>query len=112
MGARAQVKIVSSDDAPVYLYTHWGSYNLPQVLASALDRGRGRWTDSEYLARIIFSEMIKDEVMGETGFGIGTSAHFDLDYPPIEVNLSAQTVTHGGMSGTFEEFIALARVRA
>ena len=71
MGDRAQVKITSQDNPDLYFYTHWGAEKLPIVVANALNRGRGRWGDYEYLNRIIFSEMIQDEVLSETGYGIG-----------------------------------------
>lgn len=77
MGDRANIFFV--DAAPqdgklhgIYLYTHWGGSALASTLRAALERGKSRWGDSQYLARIIFSEMIQDDVLEETGFGIGT----------------------------------------
>lgn len=102
MGARAQVHI---EDEGVYLYTHYGSQELPKDVANALDRGRDRWSDSEYLARVIFDEMKEDDIRGTTGYGIGTSAHGDLDYNPIEVNCKKRNVYHSNEIYTFEEFI-------
>lgn len=101
MGARAQVLI---EDTGVYLYTHWDSYELPDTVKRALAR-RDRWDDPEYLARIIFSEMTKDDHDGTTGCGIGTSEHFDLDYRPIVVSCNEGTVTVNGQTARFEEFI-------
>lgn len=102
MGARAQVLI---QDEGVYLYTHWGSGSLGEDLKRALAK-RWRWTDPEYLARIIFDEM-KGADFEETGYGIGTSAHGDLDYEPFVVNCHDQTVTTPeGVTMTFEEFVA------
>ena len=74
MGDRANI-VIRSDDATsehntLYLYTHWSGSELPKILAAALKRGKSRWDDEPYLNRIIFSEMIKDNPMGETGFGI------------------------------------------
>lgn len=78
MGARAQVLI---EEEGVYLYTHWGSGTIKEDVQRALDseRGKARKDDPEYLARIIFEEMIGDERGSETGFGIGTSEHGDID---------------------------------
>lgn len=80
MGARAQVFI---KDAGVYLYTHWGADNLENVVMQSLnsERGKNRRTDDEYLARIIFEDMIEAEGGRgeETGFGIGTSMHGDIE---------------------------------
>lgn len=112
MGARAQVIIRNteySENEGIALYTHYGSGSLPRDVARALDRGRGRWGDTAYLTRIIFSELIKDDVLGETGFGIepGRNVHGDLDYPPIIVDDDLGNVTHGGITVTYEEFIAM-----
>jgi len=75
----------------IYLYTHWGGESLEDVLRSALIRGEGRLNDVSYLARIIFSEMIKDEILEDTGFGISPYVTDD-QYPTIEVDLENQTV--------------------
>lgn len=74
MGDRANV--VVHDGVPsraVYLYTHWHGSELPQILAKALLRGIDRWTDGQYLARIIFNEMTLGDELGTTGFGISAS---------------------------------------
>ena len=74
--------------------THWGSGEIVEDVRTALasEAGRGRWTDEEYLARIVFDVMIGKEQGGETGFGISTGAHGDLDFPPIVINCKKQTV--------------------
>lgn len=72
MGDRANV-YVKEGSKGVYLYTHWSGYRLPHIVQNALKRSRDRWDDDQYLARIIFSEMIKDEVMDTTGYGISAS---------------------------------------
>lgn len=101
---RAQVKI---EDTGVFLYTHWGSEELPTILQNVLgsDIGKSRSQDPEYLARIIFEAMIENgSASKETGFGIGTSEHGDLEYPAIKVNCEKQTVTANGMTLSFDEF--------
>lgn len=75
MGARAQVYI---KDTGIYLYTHWGAYELKNVVRKAISRME-RWSDPDYLARIIFSEMIRDDIDGATGYGICTSKHGDIE---------------------------------
>lgn len=102
MGSRAQIHI---DDTDVYLYTHWGSETLPKLLANVLADGK-RLDDPEYLTRIIFEAMVEDASYSkETGFGIGTQAHTDLDYPPIRVSCENQTVVSEHGLQTFKEFI-------
>lgn len=73
MGDRGNVKFTSPyNSAPIYFYTHWMGTELPAIVAQALHRGKGRWNDDSYLARIIFSEMIVGEVLEDTGYGIST----------------------------------------
>jgi hypothetical protein len=85
---------------PVYLYTHWHGSELPAILARALDRGRERWDDPSYLARIIFSEMVGSDEQdawpgiaapGTTGFGISPWAP-DNEHPLLHVFLEQQLV--------------------
>jgi hypothetical protein len=91
MGDRGQVKITAQGNPDLYLYTHWGAESLPEVIASALAHGRDRWTDDEYLNRIIFSEMIQYDVLGETGYGIGFGEHGDV-WRVVEINYDNKTV--------------------
>jgi hypothetical protein len=94
MGDRANV-LVKSGKNHVYLYTHWSGYNLPQIVQSAMKRGKNRWDDSQYLTRIIFCEMIKDSVMDETGYGISSEVG-DGDNRIVTVNVDEQMVNLKG----------------
>ena len=118
MGTRSQVHFVNSG---VYLYQHWDG----NLLASRVQRGLSlneRWDDEEYLTRIIFDSM-KSEIeaylkkeYGEkpyTGFGIGTTRHWDIEYL-VEIDVEKQTVkVLSGFGddmtpdwiGTFEQFV-------
>jgi hypothetical protein len=104
MGARAQVLI---KDEGVYLYTHWGSGNIVADVRTALrsGAGRNRIDDPEYLARIIFDVMQAGEHGTETGFGIGTSEHGDIDIL-VTVDCANRTVTVGHTKYSIEEFTA------
>ena len=57
MGTRAQCLIV---DAGIYLYQHYDGYDLPQIVRDSLatERAQNRANDPEYLARIVFEDMI------------------------------------------------------
>lgn len=101
MGERGQILI---KDTGVYLYTHWGGHGLKEMLQNVLSRNV-RWNDEEYLSRIIFSEMIKDEIDGETGYGIGTMEHGDLNYPLLIIDVKKQTIKEQSKTWTFEKFI-------
>lgn len=95
MGDRATIEI-QDNGRSVYLYTHWRGSEIKTILRSALAR-RQRWNDAAYLTRIIFSEMIKDDIAGETGFGISA---FPCDGVEIVVNIGNQTVN----TLSFEQF--------
>lgn len=75
MGARAQVHI---KDTGVYLYTHWGANHIFEDVAEAIEK-KWRWDDPEYLTRIIFDCMKRSDIYSETGFGIGTGQHGDIE---------------------------------
>lgn len=101
----------------LYLYTHWGGESLPEVVQSGLKRGKRRWGDS-YLARILFCELIKDDVLGETGFGLSTVMGDPGVHPIIRVDNTASRVSFhtdgdetdpndtGTYSWTYEEFVS------
>ncbi len=77
-------------------YTHWHGTGLLDTVRAAIRRGKGRWSDAEYLARIIFCEMLKSDgdgvLDGETGFGIGTGGQHGDVSNVVEVDVAAQTV--------------------
>jgi hypothetical protein len=93
MGDRGQVQLIGTygSEHSIYLYTHWGATDLENVVAEAMVRGKDRWSDDEYLNRIIFSEMIQGDVMSDTGYGIGLSLHGDT-WKLVVVNHIDQTV--------------------
>jgi hypothetical protein len=60
---------------PIVFYQHWDGYELPHIVAEALVLAKedGRLTDTPYLGRIIFSEMLRHKVDDTTGYGISFS---------------------------------------
>ena len=97
MGERGQILMKNSN---VYLYTHWSGHRLKEIIKEALSK-KWRWSDEEYLTRIIFEVMIDKERNTETGFGIGTVEHSDLNYPLVVIDVKNQKVG----KKSFEEFI-------
>ena len=93
MGDRSNIVIQDSYNGEVlgrvYLYGHWMG---PGAIDCALHGLRsGRSTDAAYLARIIFSDMIRDDIDGETGYGI-TATMTDNEYPVIVIDAGAERV--------------------
>lgn len=86
MGDRGNIVVQESKGNRVYLYGHWSGWDMPEILRKALSRGDNRWDDPQYLARIIFCEMISGRDMTETtGFGITSRLH-DNQHPIIVVD--------------------------
>jgi len=110
MGDRASVYFVDQMDNEnkigLYLYTHWGGALLKKTVQKVLAKTE-RWNDSQYLARMIFCQMLQDfegKLEGITGFGISTFEG-DNDNPTIEVNVPLQKVITEDKEWSFEEFI-------
>jgi hypothetical protein len=101
MGMRRNIALDYGVSGKIYLYTHWGAAALENTLRDALRRGRTRWDDPPYLARIIFSEMIQDEVLDTIGYGIAPYV-MDDEFPTIEVDLRKRTVN----GSPFTEFVS------
>lgn len=121
MGDRGNVFFVDGTAgkqlAGIYMYTHWSGGFLPAIVRAALKRGQGRWGDSQYLARIIFCELVQESVMEETGFGLSTEIG-DNEHAIVRVDDTKQRVSFhdaggernpkdkGTASWSYEEFVA------
>lgn len=73
MGERGNIVIVQGADegkTPIYFYTHWKGYKLPEIVRSAFKKAisERRLDDSAYLNRIVFCELV-----GEKDFNATTS---------------------------------------
>ena len=90
MGDRGQVRFIN-EEGEVWFYTHWGASDLVADVQAGLRRGRDRWDDSEYLARILFCELVGADTVGVTGYGIGLSRHSDV-WQVVTVDAVEQTV--------------------
>ena len=103
--------------AGIYMYTHWSGSFLPAIVRAALKRGQGRWGDSQYLARIVFCELVQETVMEETGFGLSTQIG-DNEHAIVRVDDNEQRVSFhdpgsernpkdkGTASWSYAEFVA------
>lgn len=106
MGDRANICLKqnnSKDGGQIYMYTHWGGHELAEVLQQALIRGASRWDDEQYLGRILFSELIKDNPEELTGIGLSTYL-CDNEHPIIHVDSETQEVAIKDSKWSFSEF--------
>lgn len=94
MGDRANVFVkepLSTDPTEgVFLYTHWRGWDLAPTVRDALAK-QERWDDSQYLARILFQELL-DGDCGTTGFGISAKMH-DNERPVLVIDTKAATIS-------------------
>lgn len=118
MGDRANIAIEQGDGTRVWLYTHWSGHELPQMLHTALKRGKERWKDTPYLARIIFADMIDGREQDLTGFGITTTMtdneHLVLVVDPAKTEVRIEQAADRprsnpclGKALSFEQYCAL-----
>jgi hypothetical protein len=76
MATRSEVLFYEEGyDNPIVFYQHWDGYELPNIVADALKLAEedGRLTDTPYLGRIIFSEMLRHASDDTNGYGISFS---------------------------------------
>lgn len=111
MGERCNIKIVEPWEGEIYFFSHWKGENLIVDLHRALTRGKDRWYDPEYLNRIIFCDVVRNDEQGLTGYGLSTYL-MDSDYPLLTVNHKTQTVEIGeggaaALKYSFEDFVNL-----
>ena len=107
MGVKGQVHI---EDENVWLHTEYEGYNIRNVVCRALRRSKSCWNNPEYLARIIFSEMTRDNIDGIVDYGIGTKKHSGVEWS-VAINCQGQAVTvtlwdRFLESKSFEDFIS------
>lgn len=115
MGDRGNIVVKMPEGKFLCFYTHSNGSELPEILKAALIRGRECWDDDMYLARIIFCEMIKDDVMETSFYGLSTYIG-DNSYDLLVVDVDKNTVARVGGddpsakpkdSWTFEQFLKL-----
>ena len=77
-----QPQLIESEEEkpPLYLYSHWHGQELAKCLADAIRyHPSDRINDPIYFTRIVFCEMVKDDISGSTGFGISVQTPMDHD---------------------------------
>lgn len=92
MGDRGNIAVLQSNSQQVWFYSHWNGYQRLTAIHDALRRGRDRWSDESYLARIIFcSYCPKDQHNDTDSFGISTTIQ-DNSYTIAVVDIPKQRV--------------------
>lgn len=116
MGDRGNIVMDFGEGKEVWFYAHWSGSDLPTVVRNALAR-RERWGDGPYLSRMIFCELVKNDVGESTGYGIAPYI-CDNEHAILYVHHESQSVSlRTGIRGetdhrlildwTFDEFAAL-----
>lgn len=91
VGDRGNIKLVSEYGEPIYFYTHWAAYRLPEIVAQGLDKGRDRWGDEDYLNRIIFQTLLEGDE-SNLSYGISTREAGDA-WRLVEVDHAKEEVS-------------------
>jgi len=104
MGDRGNIVLKQEPYSDIFLYTHWGGTDIAPLLKKALVRGHERWSDEPYLARIIFSEMVSDDIEGLTGYGL-SPYQTDNEHPLLYVDLKQRKIHCNGNAWTYDEFV-------
>ena len=90
MGDRAMAEI-KTEGGSLFVYTHWGGYNLPQDAKNAILVAKPRWDDLPYATKIIVDQLIKEGRDLSAGFGLmlGPNAEdeYNNDTPSVIIDL-------------------------
>jgi hypothetical protein len=95
MGDRAicEVKLKKGS---LFVYTHWGGFDLPKDAKEAVKKAQPRWDDEPYATHIIVDQLTKEGRDQETGFGImlddGAEDEYNHDKPSVIIDLTKQTL--------------------
>jgi hypothetical protein len=103
---------VKQSNGGVYLYTQSRGHKLPNILRQALIHGKNRWGNTPVLTRIIFGEMMSNDVFNVDGFSISTELADNDNYILVvdDVNERIGVFTENGSclrTLSYEEFITL-----
>ena len=96
MGDRAMVEI-KTEDGSLYVYSHWGGFEMPQLAIEAVLDAKPRWDDDSYATRIIVDQLTKTSRDQETGAGLMLKPHHEDEYnhdsPSVIIDLVKRELT-------------------
>lgn len=93
MGDRATFVIEQDNDSAIYIYGHWAGDGMMDEFAKAIAHAWPRiiMEDEVYATRMIFNYLTRDDVLGETGWGLST--YFcDSEHSVPVLNIKNRTV--------------------
>ena len=94
MGDRRMAEL-KLNKGSIYVYSHWGGFEMPDDAVSAIKSAEGRWSDESYAARIIVDQLTKNSRDMETGHGLmlGPDAEdeYNGDSASVIIDLPNQT---------------------
>jgi hypothetical protein len=113
MGSRTSWKVITNDNAAIWLYSHWGGESKFEDTRNALVAAMPRWSDTTYGARIFVSNIVRENWSEETGFGLTATladaeCPFEESYFDAVIDFRTQRVMFGNMAWDFADFITVA----
>ena len=94
MGARTNFELKDYEGS-VWLYSHWGGDDKSLHFAKALAHAEPRWGDVPYAIRMVVSYLIKDNLMGDTGYGLTSYLSGEEEYDPLTADFTTScTLTY------------------
>jgi hypothetical protein len=107
MGARMNYIFDDGSESLPVLYSHWGANNWRRDISQAFEHAGARWNDPTYWIRMVFSHLIKNDLMGATGFGIYAVNRSELDKDifhdsVVLIDIPARSVHHWDSGETFQ----------
>ena len=96
MGDRAMAEI-KKEGGSLYVYTHWGGFELAKDAKEAVKSAQGRLSDYSYATRIIVDQLTKQGRDEETGYGLmlepNAEDEYNNDKPSVTIDLLNETLT-------------------
>lgn len=97
MGDRANFGFKQRNNETIILYGHWAGHQMLAKLAYAVDKARPRWQDESYATRIAISQLVGEEWVQETGWGLSVNTILDNEHKIPVINWAEQTFSlHDG----------------
>jgi hypothetical protein len=101
---------IKTEDGSIFVYTHWGGFDLPETAKKAVVSAKSRWDDLPYAARIIVDQLTIPGRDQTEGYGLmlkpDAEDEYNNDEPSVIINLLKQTLTingEGSAEYTFDE---------